>query len=522
MPAFSRHAIMAVFVALLGAGLAMPAEPTPFAFFEPVQPPRSVQVVAHRGISKAAPESTRRAIEMCIQDYFEWVEIDVRLTKDGRHIVFHNDRLDGRTDGKGLVSEHTLEQLQSLDTGSHFSPRFAGEKLHSLAECLKIGKGKVNFYLDCKGADPALLVKEIIDAGMEKQVVAYDRPEAIAKIRELSKNEVPVMTKWRPVMGEPTAFAKKHGLAAVEIDADDVTPVVCKAFRETGVKTQAKVTGVKWDNPKTWSQMIAAGVDWLQTDKPLEVHMSLFRAKHPTWPVKVAYHRGANRYAPENTLPAIELAASLGADYAEIDIRTTKDGKFFLLHDNTFNRTTSGKGKFSDATSDEIVKLEAGSWFGKPYAGAKVPSLDEALTAMGDRTHAYLDCKDISPENLAIILRQRKFLDRSAVCQSVEYLTRLKKIEPTARGMASFNKITEFDKIVELKPFAVDAKWAILSKDMIDKCHAAGIQVFSDSLGWHESVKDYRQAIEWGIDLIQTDHPARMLRAMELHFADKK
>src|SRR5262249_31801739 len=134
--------------------------------------------------------------------------------------------------------------------------------------------------------------------------------------------------------------------------------------------------------------------------KPLEVLTTAFRGRHPAWPVKVACHRGANRYAPENTLPAIELAAALGADFVEIDIRTTKDGKLVLMHDATVNRTTNGKGKVSDLTLDETRKLDAGAWFGKPFAGTRVPTLDEGLAALGNKTGVYLDAKDVAPEAL--------------------------------------------------------------------------------------------------------------------------
>ena len=61
--------------------------------------------------------------------------------------------------------------------------------------------------------------------------------------------------------------------------------------------------------------------------------------------MKISYHRGAIRYAPENTVTAIEKAAALGADYIEIDIRPTKDGKYMLLHDSTLNRTTTAKAR---------------------------------------------------------------------------------------------------------------------------------------------------------------------------------
>ena len=51
--------------------------------------------------------------------------------------------------------------------------------------------------------------------------------------------------------------------------------------------------------------------------------------------VKVAHHRGASRYAPENTLEALRMSVALGADFVEFDVRTTSDGAFVLLHDGT-------------------------------------------------------------------------------------------------------------------------------------------------------------------------------------------
>jgi glycerophosphoryl diester phosphodiesterase len=75
----------------------------------------------------------------------------------------------------------------------------------------------------------------------------------------------------------------------------------------------------------------------------------------------------------------------------------------------------------------------------------------------------------------------------------------------------------DFDQLAAmLKPYAVDADWDILSRDLIARCHAAGVRVFADALGEHERVEDYLRAMEWGIDLIQTDHPLRVLRAIEL------
>jgi len=207
-----------------------------FPFFEPVQPPRAVQIMAHRGMHMLAPENSLAAILACGADYIEWAEIDVRLTKDGRHVIVHDDSVDRCSDGKGKVAELTLEELQKLDAGSWFARRFKGAHLVSLAEMLAAAKGKVNLYLDCKQVDPELLVKEIIAAEMAQQVIVFGPPELLAKVAAFAERKIPIMTKFRPKGKTVEALVRDLDPAAVEIDAEDVTPELCKALREMGVK----------------------------------------------------------------------------------------------------------------------------------------------------------------------------------------------------------------------------------------------------------------------------------------------
>ena len=311
-----------------------------FRFFQPVEPPRNIQVMVHRGMAMAAPENSAAAIEMCVQDYCEWAEIDLRLTKDGRHVVIHNDTVDATTDGKGRIADLTLDELKKLDAGSWFAQRFSGNRLMTLSEALALAKGRINLYLDCKHIDAKLLVEEVIAAGMERQVIVYDSPEVLEKVKMVSHGAVPGMTKYRPMTMPFKAFVENVAPAAVEIDADEVTAELCQRFHAAGIKVQVKVLGEKWDNPEVWGPVIDAGIDWIQTDAPAGLLFFNARRRLGTFPVKIAAHRGANRYAPENTLPAIREAARLGVDFAEIDIRTTQDGKYILLHDGTLNRTT--------------------------------------------------------------------------------------------------------------------------------------------------------------------------------------
>src|SRR5438046_3098621 len=109
-----------------------------FTFFEPLQPPRLVQVMAHRGAAGQAPENTRPALLRCIEDGLEWAEIDVRRSRDGQHVLWHDNDLDRLGSAGKKVSELTLEELRMIDAGAWFAKRYTGEHLLTLKECLEL------------------------------------------------------------------------------------------------------------------------------------------------------------------------------------------------------------------------------------------------------------------------------------------------------------------------------------------------------------------------------------------------
>jgi len=93
------------------------------------------------------------------------------------------------------------------------------------------------------------------------------------------------------------------------------------------------------------------------------------------WPYpRVVAHRGAGKLAPENTLAALRLGASLGQTMFEFDVKLTGDATPILLHDATLERTTSGQGLAGSFTLSEIAQLDAGSWHSDDYAGEPVPT----------------------------------------------------------------------------------------------------------------------------------------------------
>lgn len=96
-------------------------------------------------------------------------------------------------------------------------------------------------------------------------------------------------------------------------------------------------------------------------------------------------HRGCASYAPENTLEGLHVAADMGVEWVEFDVKLTKDHVPILFHDDTLERTTNGHGPVAELTYEDLQELEAGSWFGDSFAGVKIPTLEEAIDVLIER-----------------------------------------------------------------------------------------------------------------------------------------
>lgn len=91
-------------------------------------------LIAHRGAKAYVPENTLLALEKAAECGAEWVEIDVKLTRDGQPVVIHDDLLDRTTNGRGAVVLHELQAIRMLDAGSWFAPEFAGLQVPTFEE----------------------------------------------------------------------------------------------------------------------------------------------------------------------------------------------------------------------------------------------------------------------------------------------------------------------------------------------------------------------------------------------------
>ncbi|MBE4575392.1 glycerophosphoryl diester phosphodiesterase [Vibrio navarrensis] len=95
-------------------------------------------IVGHRGVAGSYPENTRASVQAAIDLGLSWVEIDVQPTKDGVLVVCHDHTIDRCSNGKGRIDEHTLEELQDLDFGGWFDPKFNDEPIMTLESLLKM------------------------------------------------------------------------------------------------------------------------------------------------------------------------------------------------------------------------------------------------------------------------------------------------------------------------------------------------------------------------------------------------
>lgn len=122
--------------------------------------------------------------------------------------------------------------------------------------------------------------------------------------------------------------------------------------------------------------------------------------------IEVVAHRGASNDAPENTLAAFRLAREQGADWFELDCRQCKGGEVVVMHDETVDRTTNGKGKVAELTLEQLQALDAGSWKDAGYTGERVPTLKAALELADADCGCFVEVKPLNQGNLKDLLER--------------------------------------------------------------------------------------------------------------------
>ena len=223
-------------------------------------------------------------------------------------------------------------------------------------------------------------------------------------------------------------------------------------------------------------------------------------------------HRGEHLHHPENTMPAFEEAVRVGADYVEVDVRTTLDGKLVLMHDAQANRTTNGTGKIAKMTYQEVQALDAGVKMGAQFAGTRVPTFDEVLDFARGKIKIYVDVKQVSAKELVehIVshgMTENVVIYSGQISKEIQELNAALKIMPEARS-EQFAKQLMDD--LHLKVMAFDAR--DFKPEVIAAAKKGGALVYVDRLGSADNPEAWQQAIDWGADGIQTDRPEELVK----------
>lgn len=227
---------------------------------------------------------------------------------------------------------------------------------------------------------------------------------------------------------------------------------------------------------------------------------------------QVTAHRGSSRVAPENTLYAFEEALASGADYIELDVQLTADEQVVVFHDEKLDRTTDGKGKLSDYTYDELMKLSAGSWFGKngEFDDAKIPLLSEVLELADDSILLNIEIKDHghtsrTVEKTVEVIEEYGFED-SCYITSFSYaaVKKVKQLNPEIKTglIANVATTTAFTQLKYIDALSVNH--LLVNATVVNDVHQNGKRIFVWTV---DNKNEMKNLMALGVDNIITNRP---------------
>ncbi len=228
---------------------------------------RNILVIAHRGASTYAPENTFPAFDLALEMGARHLEFDVQMSSDGHLVIIHDDNLDRTTNGKGAVTAHTLAQLQALDAGSWFNPKFSGARIPTLDTLLERYGERAHLHVEIKGKSAELserTVDTIRRHGLSNSVTMTSFQKI--KLEDLRTYAPELPTGWllREIDEAIIAEARRLGIAQLCPKADIITPELVDKLRAQNFGVRA--WGVS--NEELMQKMVAAGVDGMTVNFP--------------------------------------------------------------------------------------------------------------------------------------------------------------------------------------------------------------------------------------------------------------
>ena len=254
-------------------------------------------------------------------------------------------------------------------------------------------------------------------------------------------------------------------------------------------------------------------------DRAIELRRKLL---DPNGDVMVAAHRAAHATYPENSIDAIREAIRLKVDIIEIDVKVSKDGVPFLMHDRTMDRTTNGKGDPEQLTWEELQRLSIVDK-GK-VTELKIPSLETALSTAHGKILVDLDLKTDRIDDIVRIVEKTDmqkdvlFFDSDyAVLQRVHSRNADFMIMPRAYSAAQADSV-----IVLFDPPVVHIDFDFYTDETVKIIKASRARAWINALGEPDAdikagnnKKALKKLVGKGASIVQTDEPALLIKALE-------
>lgn len=230
-------------------------------------------VIAHRGDHTTAPENTLKAFSDAIATGVDYVEVDVRSTRDGELVVMHDATIDRMTTTHGKVNDFNWQELQKLEVIDKVHPEFGKHAIPSFSQVLQLCKGKTGIYLDFKDGNIEKAWQLIREHGMANNVVVYLNSEDQLDAWKKHAPGVPLMASLPDSVKSIESYRRFQSIVHNEIvdgNYRDYNAALVRGINENGQSVWIDVQSPD-ENERVWSKVLALGVQGMQTDHPREL-----------------------------------------------------------------------------------------------------------------------------------------------------------------------------------------------------------------------------------------------------------
>ena len=224
---------------------------------------------------------------------------------------------------------------------------------------------------------------------------------------------------------------------------------------------------------------------------------------------KIMGHRGAPADEPENTLRSFSRALAVGVAAVELDVQLTKDGRLAVIHDETLDRTTNGRGPVGDFTLAELKKLDAGQ-------GEPVPSLEEVFALVKGKAHLVVELKqpEAAPALVRFFQEHQAFEFATVISFWHPAIKALKQSEPRLNtGVLMVG--CPADPVGLARAADADAlilQYAYVTPELVAAAHNHGLLVYVWNIDDTKTLKPY---LTMNLDGIGSNRPAVLIEYLK-------